>query len=74
MVTTTGAAAVVPMHFDDFTRPFGEVVPFPRFLDDIEKTARWFEEFRDTWDTETTLYKPVFGAPIEVFPQTSPST
>ena len=74
MVTTTGAAVVVPMHFDDFTRPFGEVVPFPRFLDDIEKTARWFEEFRDTWDTDTTLYKPVFGAPIEVFPQTSPST
>lgn len=74
MVTTTGAAAVVPMHFDDFTRPFGEVVPFPRFLDDIEKTARWFEEFRDTWDTDTTLYKPVFGAPIEVLPQTSPST
>lgn len=74
MVTTTGAAAVVPMHFDDFTRPFGEVVPFPRFLDDIEKTARWFEEFRDTWDTDTTLYMPVFGAPMEVFPQTSPST
>ena len=74
MVTTTGAAVVVPMHFDDFTRPFGEVVPFPRFLDDIEKTARWFEEFRDTWDTDTTLYMPVFGAPMEVFPQTSPST
>jgi L-ascorbate metabolism protein UlaG (beta-lactamase superfamily) len=66
MVTTTGATAVVPMHFDDFTRPFGEVVPFPKVLDDIEKVARWFESFRDTWDTEVLLYKPEFGRPIAV--------
>ena len=74
IVTTTGAKAVIPMHFDDFTRPFGEVVPFPRFLDDFEKTTRWFEEFRNTWDTDTTLYKPVFGQPIEVYSQASSST
>ena len=74
MVTTTGATAVIPLHFDDFTRPFGEIVPFPRFLDDIEKTATWFEEFRDTWDTDTMLYKPVFGRPVEVFSQASSST
>ena len=66
MVTTTGATAVVPMHFDDFTRPFGEVVPFPKVLDDIEKVARWFESFRDTWDTEVLLYKPEFGRPIAI--------
>jgi L-ascorbate metabolism protein UlaG (beta-lactamase superfamily) len=70
MVTTTGAKAVVPMHFDDFTRPFGEVVPFPKVLDDIEKVARWFESFRDTWDTDVLLYKPEFGRPIAV--QTPP--
>lgn len=74
MVTTTGAKAVIPLHFDDFTRPFGQIVPFPRFFDDIEKTARWFEEFRDTWDTDTALYKPVFGRPIEVYSQASSST
>lgn len=66
LVTTTGAKAVIPMHFDDFTRPFGEVVPFPRVLDDIETTATWFEEFRDTWDTELKLYKPEFGRPVAV--------
>jgi L-ascorbate metabolism protein UlaG (beta-lactamase superfamily) len=66
MVTTTGAKAVVPMHFDDFTRPFGEVVPFPKVLDNIETVARWFESFRDTWDTEVVLYKPEFGRPIAV--------
>ena len=74
MVTTTGAKAVVPMHFDDFTRPFGEITPFPKFLDNVEKTAVWFEEFRDTWDTETKLYKPEFGRPIAVFTEPSSST
>lgn len=74
MVTSTGAKAVVPMHFDDFTRPFGEITPFPKFLDDIEKTATWFEVFRDTWDQDTKLYKPVFGKPIAVYAEPSSST
>lgn len=72
-VTTTGAKAVMPMHFDDFTRPFGEVVPFPRVLDDIETTSGWFESFRDTWDTDVQLYKPEFGRAIAVYPA-APST
>lgn len=74
MVTTTGARAVIPMHFDDFTRPFGEIVPFPRVLDDIETTATWFESFRDTWDTEVTLYKPVFGRAVAIQAPPSSST
>lgn len=74
LVTKTGARAVIPMHFDDLTRPFGEIVPIPRFLDDIEKTARWFEEFRDRWDTDTALYKPEFGKRIEVYSHTSSPT
>jgi L-ascorbate metabolism protein UlaG (beta-lactamase superfamily) len=74
MVTTTGSQAVIPMHFDDFTRPFGEVAPFPRFLDDIETTSRWFESFRDTWDTEVVLYKPEFGRKIAVQAPPPPST
>ena len=74
MVTTTGAKTVIPMHFDDFTKPFGEIATFPRFLDDIEKTAEWFEEFRDTWDTDTTLYKPVFGKPFAVYSPVTSST
>ena len=73
-VTATGANAVMPMHFDDFTRPFGEIKPFPKFLDNIEKTAVWFEEFRDTWDTDTKLYKPEFGRPIAVYAEPSSST
>ena len=67
MVTTTGAKAVVPMHFDDFTRPFGEVVPFPKVLDNLETTATWFESFRDTWDVDVQLFKPEFGRRIAVY-------
>jgi L-ascorbate metabolism protein UlaG (beta-lactamase superfamily) len=74
MVTTTGATAVMPMHFDDFTRPFGEVLPFPKVLDDIETTARWFETFRDTWDIDVRLYKPVFGRRLAVYQQPSSGT
>ncbi len=74
IVTATGAKAVMPMHFDDFTRPFGEVVPFPRVLDDVETAAGWFESFRETWDTEVQLYKPVFGRPVAVYQQPPPST
>ena len=74
MVTTTGASAVMPMHFDDFTRPFGEVVPFPRVLNDIEEAAAWFESFRDTWDVDTRLYKPVFGRRVAVYVPPSSTT
>jgi L-ascorbate metabolism protein UlaG (beta-lactamase superfamily) len=74
MVTTTGASAVVLMHFDDFTYAFGEVVPAPKVLDNLETTVEWFEEFRDTWDVETRLYLPVFGKPIAVYAEPSSST
>ncbi len=74
MVTATGAKSVVPMHFDDFTLPFGEIVPFPRALDNIETTATWFEKFRDTWDVDTKLYKPAFGRRMAVYTETSSST
>ena len=74
IVTATGANAVMPMHFDDFTEPFGTVIPFPKVLDNIETTAGWFETFRDTWDVDTKLYKPEFGRRIAVYTEPSSST
>ena len=68
-VTSTGARSVYPIHFDDFTRPFGEVVPGPRFLGDLEVTAAWFEELRDQWDTDVELFLPEFGVPLAIFAQ-----
>jgi L-ascorbate metabolism protein UlaG (beta-lactamase superfamily) len=74
MVTVTGTKAVVPMHFDDFSHPFGEVVPFPKVLDNLDTTVEWFESFRDTWDIDTELYLPQFGEPIAVYAEPSSST
>ena len=67
LVTTTGATTVYPIHFDDFTRPFGEIVPGPRFLGSIEKTAEWFKAFQETWDADSNILLPEFGKPIALY-------
>lgn len=72
LVTTTGAKRVFPIHFDDFTKPFGTIELPPRSLDNFVKTAGWLETFRDTWDKDTRLHVPEFGAPIILYPQDPP--
>ena len=72
VVTATGAEQVIPIHFDDYTRPFGEIVPFPRALNDFEDVAGWLEEFRDTWDRGTRLHLPRFGEATVLYPLTPP--
>ena len=72
LVTTTGATHVFPVHFDDFTRPFGEISLFPRALDNLIVTAAWLEKIRDTWDRNTWLHMPAFGKPVVLYPQASP--
>jgi L-ascorbate metabolism protein UlaG (beta-lactamase superfamily) len=71
-VSTTGAAHVIPIHFDDCTKPFGEISLYPRALDDFIETAAWFEEFSATWDSDTRLHLPEFGKPLVLYPQVSP--
>ena len=68
-VTTTGSHSVYPIHFDDFTKPFGEIVLPPRFIDNFEKTAQWLTEFQRRWDRDTSLFMPEFGKPIAIFSQ-----
>lgn len=72
LVTTTGATRVFPVHFDDFTQPFGEVVLMPALLDNFVNTAKWLQKFRDTWDRDTQLYLPVFGQPLVLYPEEDP--
>jgi len=72
LVSTTGAAHVIPIHFDDYTKPFGEILLYPRALDDFIETAAWFEEFSATWDSDTRLHLPEFGKPVVLYPQVSP--
>jgi len=70
-VTATGSHSVYPIHFDDFTKPFGEVVLWPKILDNFVKTSTWLEEFRRRWDSDATLYLPEFGRPIAIFTETA---
>jgi L-ascorbate metabolism protein UlaG (beta-lactamase superfamily) len=72
LVTTTGAAHVFPLHFDDFLRPFGEIVLYPRVLDNFIDTAQWLEEIGATWDSDARLHLPEFGKTIVLYPQASP--
>jgi len=74
LVTATGAHSIYPIHFDDFTRPFGEIVAAPRFLGDLEATTRLFTELRDRWDTNTKLILPAFGVPMAIYVQPRPDT
>ncbi len=72
VVTSTGAKHVFPMHFDDPTRPFGEVTPYPRVLGSFLKTAARLESIRDTWDIDTRLHLPEFGKTLILYPLTEP--
>jgi L-ascorbate metabolism protein UlaG (beta-lactamase superfamily) len=72
VVTTTGADHVLPIHFDDFTQPFGKIVLLPRAIENIVDVAGWLEEIRNTWDIDTRLHLPEFGKQIVLFPQSPP--
>lgn len=73
-VTTTGASKVYPIHFDDLVTPFGEISASPRFLGNLEKAAKWLDEFRDKWDQDAQLFLPRFGEPIALYASSSSST
>ena len=66
-VTATGATRVFPVHFDDFTKPFGTTVLLPTAIDDFTETAGWLDEFQSVWDRDATLELPVFGEPITLY-------
>jgi L-ascorbate metabolism protein UlaG (beta-lactamase superfamily) len=68
-VTATGAHSVYPIHFDDYTQPFGVIKLPPTFIDNIVKTTTWLSEFRRRWDNDTSLFMPEFGKPIAIYAQ-----
>jgi L-ascorbate metabolism protein UlaG (beta-lactamase superfamily) len=74
LVTSTGAKRIVPIHFDDFTRPFGRIELSPRILDNFVATAGWLSQIRDIWDTDARLYLPEFGRRVVLYPPELPET
>jgi len=68
-VTSTGARTVIPIHFDDFSKPFGTIELQPTFLDDFPDMLEMLEELRRTWDADTEIFLPVFGEAIPLYPE-----
>ncbi|MBO3742583.1 MBL fold metallo-hydrolase [Actinoplanes flavus] len=63
LVRRTGARRVVPIHWDDFTRPLDRPLrPMPRFADDFRTTMRFLGEQAAIDDVELTL--PTLGEPL----------
>lgn len=72
LVTSTGAKRVVPIHFDDYTRPFGVIELGPRFIDNFVDSAGWLNEIRKTWDNDARLHLPEFGKKLVLYPPAAP--
>ncbi|GAA0428965.1 hypothetical protein Aca07nite_37150 [Actinoplanes capillaceus] len=63
LVRRTGARRVIPIHWDDFTRPLDRPLrPMPRFADDFRTTMRFLGEQAAIDDVELTL--PTLGEPL----------
>ena len=71
-VTSTGADVVIPIHFDDFTRPFGTTVLPPRIVGDFGLTVERLLALQRTWDSDSRVYLPRFGEPIALFEPPDP--
>ncbi len=72
LVTSTGAKRILPIHFDDYTRPFGTIELSPRVLDNFVDTANWLDEIRATWDNDARLHLLEFGKQIVLYPPAMP--
>jgi len=74
LVSATGASRVYPVHFDDFTQPFGELVLFPRFVDDTSATASWLRDFAADAEPPVRILLPPLGRPVRLFEAGGPGT
>lgn len=66
-VLQAGATRVLPVHYDDWTRPFGETVLFPALIDDLPLTASWLESFSGAGTSPVTIERLPFGRPVPLF-------
>jgi L-ascorbate metabolism protein UlaG (beta-lactamase superfamily) len=71
IVETTGAHRVFPVHWDDFTREFGDIKPFPRLFDDSAASLGWLSERASRGDPIDLAFLP-FGAPVALYSGRSP--
>ncbi|MEX2497064.1 MAG: hypothetical protein WD448_13295 [Woeseia sp.] len=68
-VSRTGARQVYPVHFEDFTQPFGEIALFPDFVDELAVTADWINELAAAGESPVHVARLPFGQPLAIFHQ-----
>lgn len=66
-VLRTRARRVYPLHYDDYTRPFGEIALFPRIVDDALTTASWLDELAAESPRPVAIKRLPFGEPVAIF-------
>jgi L-ascorbate metabolism protein UlaG (beta-lactamase superfamily) len=66
-VVRTGASRVYPVHYDDFTRPFGEVELFPTLVDDLLTTASWIGQVAAESEKPVTVQRLPFGEAVVLY-------
>lgn len=66
-VRRSGADRVYPVHYDDFTKPFGEIALFPKVVDDVARTATWIDELAADTNYPVTVERLPFGQPVAIF-------
>ena len=66
-VTRTGATRVYPIHFDDFFRPFGDILLRPNIADNVVEAASWINEFAASEETPVDIRRPPFGKPVVLY-------
>ena len=64
-VVATDATRVIPLHFDDYTAPFGEVRLMPDILDRVLLTVGWIDALATESSVRVEL--PLFGEPILLY-------
>lgn len=67
-VVRTGATRVHPVHYEDFTRPFGDLQLWPDIVDRVASTAGWIDELAATREHEVAVSILPFGQPVAIFP------
>jgi L-ascorbate metabolism protein UlaG (beta-lactamase superfamily) len=66
-VNAAGAGRVFPIHYDDFTLPFGDVRLFPSVVDDVMQTGAWIDELATQSESPISVQLLPFGQPSELY-------
>ena len=57
-------------HFDDFTRPFGDIALFPKIVDDAVTTAGWINDIAvsgESFDNPPDIQLLPFGKSVVLY-------